>query len=272
MSNPPCALVTGGGRGLGQSIAFRLASDGLRVGVLARTREEVESTAQVIIDSGGEALPLVANVLDEVEVVQAVDRLRSWGGRLSVVVHSAGCFRSVGRIEDSDGDQWWTDLATTLLGARHLLACTLAQLQAGGPGTFLALVGPGFNDAQPHGSAYFTAQAGLARLVECVHREARQNRQELFTAAVFPGIVMTELIRHLVDDPSARRLLPRFNEVFAEGKEVQPATVAEMVSWLVATRPAELSGRVLHALMTPELLEARLARIQDEDQGVLRLR
>jgi hypothetical protein len=84
--------------------------------------------------------------------------------------------------------------------------------------------------------------------------------------------VPTALVQHLLDSPEGRRWLPRFTEAFAEGKEVGPEVAAEMVGWLVERRPEELSGRVVAAPISPEVLETRLAAIAEDDRNRLRLR
>ena len=77
---------------------------------------------------------------------------------------------------------------------------------------------------------------------------------------------------HLLDSPEGRRWLPRFTEAFAEGKEVGPEVAAESVSWLLSARPAELHGRIVPAMLPPEILQTRLSRIVDDDLLRLRLR
>lgn len=66
--------------------------------------------------------------------------------------------------------------------------------------------------------------------------------------------------------------MPGVTEAFAEGKEVSPEVVAEMVLWLAEVRPMELSGRVVPSPATPAILETRLHRIESEDLLRLRLR
>lgn len=136
--------------------------------------------------------------------------------------------------------------------------------------TISVLVGPGHSTDLPFASGYAMAQAGLVRLVECLDRELRPEGVAVY--AVNPGLVPTSLVLHLLDSPEGRRWLPSFTEAFAEGKEVGPEVVAEMVSWLATEKPLELAGRVVPAPATPVILETRLQRIQTEDLMRLRLR
>ena len=58
------AIVTGGGRGIGRAIAQALAAAGAAVAVVSRTREEVEETARLIVEAGGRAEAMPADVTD----------------------------------------------------------------------------------------------------------------------------------------------------------------------------------------------------------------
>ena len=264
------AMVTGGGRGLGRAIALRLAGSVAKVGVLARTEAEVEATASMIRDAGGEARGFVADVLDQDSLKRAFGRFGDWAGGLDHLTCAAGRLKGIGPLGAVDTEEWWLDLETSLRGVPRTIREALPMLRASSNASISVLVGPGHAGDLPFASGYAAGQAGLARLVECLEVELRADRVALY--AVNPGLVPTSLVLHLLDSPEGRRWLPRFTESFAEGKEVGPEVVAEMVAWLAEERPLELSGRVVPSLATPEILSTRLARIQAEDQLRLRLR
>ena len=79
MSDAPTrtAIVTGGARGIGAAIAKRLASDGLQVAVLDLDEAGAKATAAAIVEAGGKAIGLGANVADEEAVKAAVERVAS---------------------------------------------------------------------------------------------------------------------------------------------------------------------------------------------------
>lgn len=264
------ALVTGGGRGLGKAIGERLAADGATVGLLARTETEVVAAADAIRDAGGEAVPLVADVLDRPALERAVERFRARTGGLDALVCAAGRLRAIGPITAVDPDDWWLDVSTSLRGAQHAIRAALPSLRASDRASITLLVGPGHNGELAFASGYAAAQAALVRLAETLDRELRPDGIPVY--AVHPGLVPTALVQHLLDSPAGRRWLPRFTEAFAEGKEVGPEVVAEMASWLASRRHPALSGRVVAAPSSPTIYETRLARIQADDLGVLRLR
>lgn len=84
------AVVTGGYGVLGGSLAAGLAAAGARVAVLGRRRDAAEAKAEAIRAAGGEALALVADVLDEAQLRDArAEVLRAWG-RVDALVNAAG--------------------------------------------------------------------------------------------------------------------------------------------------------------------------------------
>jgi NAD(P)-dependent dehydrogenase (short-subunit alcohol dehydrogenase family) len=83
-------IITGAGNGIGRAAAMRFAREGARVGVIDIKRGAVDQVVSEIAASGGEAMPLIADVTDEDLVARAVDQaVARWGG-LDVVVANAG--------------------------------------------------------------------------------------------------------------------------------------------------------------------------------------
>jgi NAD(P)-dependent dehydrogenase (short-subunit alcohol dehydrogenase family) len=263
-------LITGGSGGLGRTIGASLAESGAHVGVLARSESRVLSAAAEIGARRGRATPLIADVLDGTALENAVCRFVGEAGGIDCVVLAAGRLAAVGPMDCVDFESWWLDLETTLGGASRTIRAALPRLRESANPSVIALIGPGLNGELAFASGYAAAQAGLARLIESLDRE--WSRDPVCIYGVNPGLVPTAFLSALLDRPEGRRWLPRFTEAFAEGKEVSPDCAAEMVGWLAQARPAELSGRIVPALLSPSLLESRLSKIAAEGLNVLRLR
>lgn len=270
MRSERAALITGGGRGLGRAIGERLAGEGWTVGLLARSKEQVAEAAEAIRRGGGQSRGLVADVLEASTLHQAVEEFAGWSGRIDALVCAAGSFQAIGPLVEVDSDHWWRDIEVSIRGAQQAIQAVWPYLQQSDRGSISLLVGPGYAGELAFGTAYGLSQAALVRLAESLAVELQDSDVAVF--ALYPGLVPTDLIRHLLDSPEGRQWLPRFNEAFAEGKEVGPEFVAEMATWLLDRRPKELSGRVVAAPLSPEILETRLARIVAEDLNRLRLR
>src|SRR5688572_17333251 len=87
------ALVAGAGRGIGAACARRLAQEGARVGLLARTTEQLEGLAKTIAAQGGQAMALPCDARDSKAVGDALTRLEdAWGPPLVLVACHAAHF------------------------------------------------------------------------------------------------------------------------------------------------------------------------------------
>lgn len=266
---PKTAWITGGSGVLGRAIAERLAEDGWRVGLFARDRDRLKAAEATIADLGGEARGFPADVLDARRLGRAFEQCREWSGRCDALICAAGQLRSVGPIAQADPETGWLDLEVSVRGMFQAASMLLPMLRESGAGSITALVGPGAQAGLAYAAGYAAGQAALVRLVECLAVEFQADGVPVY--ALNPGIVPSPLLRGLIDTAEGRRWLPRFNAAMAEGKEVTPRPAAEMVAWLVSERPRELSGRVVSALLPPDLLADRLGRIVEGDLGRLRL-
>src|SRR4029077_20060166 len=88
------AIVTGASKGIGSGIATALAKAGARVAVnYSSARQGAERVAQAIIDGGGEAIAVKADVSKAADVARLFKEVDSAFGRLDVLVNNAGVFR-----------------------------------------------------------------------------------------------------------------------------------------------------------------------------------
>jgi NAD(P)-dependent dehydrogenase (short-subunit alcohol dehydrogenase family) len=84
------ALVTGGGKGIGEAIATSFAKAGIDVAVAARTRDDVDRVASRLRAHGSRALGVVCDVTDRESIKVAIDRIKSELGPISILVNNAG--------------------------------------------------------------------------------------------------------------------------------------------------------------------------------------
>jgi NAD(P)-dependent dehydrogenase (short-subunit alcohol dehydrogenase family) len=86
------ALITGGSRGIGQSVAVELARRGAHVVIGARTDQS--ETSQLVAEAGGEALALTVDISDPASVEEARTRVEAGPGQVDILVNNAATFET----------------------------------------------------------------------------------------------------------------------------------------------------------------------------------
>lgn len=107
------ALVTGGGRGIGQTVAAGLAKAGAEVAIISRSG--AEETVRLIEQEGGRAYSLLADVTQEAEVATALAEALNRSGRLDIVFNNAGVCIHKGTLESSI-EEWRRVIDINLTG------------------------------------------------------------------------------------------------------------------------------------------------------------
>src|SRR4051812_42241055 len=107
MREPPTALVTGAGRGIGAEVARRLAADGWAVSIAARSADALAAVA----DETG-ARPVVVDVTDAPTVERVVAEI----GPVDLLVNNAGTAGTGGASWTKDAAAWWRVVEVNLLG------------------------------------------------------------------------------------------------------------------------------------------------------------
>ncbi len=95
------AIVTGASQGIGQVIATRLAEEGAKVVLAARTKANLEATAQKITDGGGTCLVLPTDITVESAVSQMVVDTLSAHGTIDILINNSGVAGEMGLLEDA---------------------------------------------------------------------------------------------------------------------------------------------------------------------------
>ena len=119
------ALVTGGGRGIGASIARELADAGMRIAVTGRTQETIDAVAA---ETGG--LALVGDVSKRDDVERWVETTERELGPIELLVCNAGISGGGKPFLEEDPAEWWHVFEVNVLGA--YLTCRTVAARSGG--------------------------------------------------------------------------------------------------------------------------------------------
>ena len=245
------ALVTGGGRGIGASIARELAAAGMRVAVSARSADQVEDVAREI---GG--LAVTADVSNADDVRAMVDRVESELGPVDLLVNNAGVSGDAGG-PTPDPDAWWQVFEINVFGAFLVTDAVLPGMLERGSGRIVNMgSGASYLPGGGMNTAYGASKAALGRYTELLAGQVRD--QGVYVFLMSPGLVQTEMTSSFPEDApwTPPELAPRLVRAFASGKL------------------DTLAGRYIHAEHDQDLdaLERRAAEIVEQDLNAIRLR
>ena len=184
------AIVTGGGMGIGRSIAFRLAEAGAGVMIADIDTEAADKTAQKIADRGGRARVIRADVSNPDDTTAAVRACVDAFGSLDILVNNAGIYPLAKALEIS-GEMWDKVLDINLKGVYFFSqAAAEEMIKAGRGGTIVNIASvAGLHLTMEGRAAYSSSKAGAIMLSQAMALElARHN---IRVNVVAPGGIMT---------------------------------------------------------------------------------
>lgn len=259
------AIVTGGGRGIGRTVAQMLAAQGAAVAVLGRQLQPLEETAAAIEQAGGIALALSCDMVDRDTVAAAVDQCSRELGAVSLLVNNAGVAGG-GPLWQMDPDQWWHIQEVNVKGPFLAMHTVLPGMLERGAGRIINMGSFAANSTGPGGSAYSTSKAALQRLTEGAAADLEGTGISVF--AISPGFVWTDMGRDY--DQALRANAPDYQGM--DPAWVFPPEAAGELCLKLASGEADcLSGRFIHVREDLAALVADIDQIREADLHVLRL-
>jgi NAD(P)-dependent dehydrogenase (short-subunit alcohol dehydrogenase family) len=259
------AVVTGGGRGVGRAIARSLAGAGAAVAVVARTKTELEETAESIRQSGGEAALVAADVTDPDSVERLVQETERKLGPVSILVNNAGTCQAIGPVWHVGVAEWRQDVESSLLGAFLCTRALLGKMIERRVGRIINVSSYAAIRPTPHMAAYGCAKAALLHFTNSLAAETADHGVAVF--ALTPGRVRTAMTKHMLESSAGRRWLD------ADMRDsLPPERAGELAVFLASGRADALTGRFVHVLDDVHDLVRRVDEIRQDDLYVLRLR
>jgi NAD(P)-dependent dehydrogenase (short-subunit alcohol dehydrogenase family) len=239
------ALITGAGRGIGKRLAIGFAAAGMRVGLLARSRAELDLAKLEIEHAGGSALQLWADVRNYGEVLAAAERLWAEYGAVDVLVASAAIQGPVGSFVDTEPKEWAGAIETNLLGVMHACRAVLPQMVERRSGKIIIIGGGGAANPRPNFSAYAASKAAVVRFTETLAEEVRDENVQVNCMA--PGGSYTHMTDKILEagERAGAKEISDAERVRVTGG-VPPEKQIKLALFLASERSNHISGKLIH--------------------------
>jgi 3-oxoacyl-[acyl-carrier protein] reductase len=226
------AIVTGGGRHIGQSIAYRLSELGCKIVVCARTQKEIDHTAAVIQEQGGQSIAVNCDVGEERDVARVVEACLKFFGRIDFLVNNAGNYTRKPLV-DTTLEEFNDAVNANLRGAFLFSRAVIPELKKAPSGRIVNIASLFGTMPGSHVSIYSAVKAGLIGFSKALARELHADG--INVNAVCPGAVRWDE-EQVIELEETRHVL---------GHHVLPRDVADTVAFLLQNQSAQITGAAI---------------------------
>ena len=239
-------LITGAGRGIGKRLAMGLAQAGMRVGLLARSKAELDLAKLEIEQAGGEALRLPADVREPDQLAVAVNLMRQKFGAPDILVAAAGVQGPIGPFVSSKPKAWAEAIETNLMGAANACRAVLPGMIDRRSGKIIVLVSDGAALSRPNFTAYAASKAAVVRFAECLADELRDHNVQV--NCMIPGDAYTHMTDQVLSAGEERAGVKEYDEA----RQVRitgglaPERQIQLALFLASERSNHISGKLVH--------------------------
>lgn len=242
------ALVTGGGRGIGRSVALALAGQGAHLAICGRTQETLDGTAADIRALGVECWPIRADVTRLADIERFVAVAARSAGRVDILVNNAVSSKSAPFHEQTD-DDWRHHIDVKLVAYIRSVRAVIPHMQARKWGRIVNMGGMTARVAAPLRVTNGINNAGVANLtsqlagqlgpdgitINCIHPGATmtdRQRMNLERRAKDAGIAVDEMTRRAIAEVPLGRL-------------IEPGDIANAVLFFCSPLAAMITGQAI---------------------------
>ena len=228
------ALITGASSGIGEATARELAWRGATVAVAARRIDRLDALAKEILQRGGTALPIEADVTDRERAQALVKHTVDSLGRLDIVINNAGVML-LGPIEDAPTEEWDRMIDLNLKGLLYVAHAALPHLLQAAEeeprhvADIVNISSVAGRVARLNSGVYNLTKHGVGAFSESLRQEV--TGRHVRVSLVEPGAVATELADHIREE-----IRDEMVSRFADIELLEAQDIADAIAYIV-TRP-----------------------------------
>ncbi|NVM24752.1 MAG: SDR family oxidoreductase [Desulfobacterales bacterium] len=230
------AVVTGGGKGIGRAIALGLAECGAKLVLASRTKEELDKVANEIRENGGEAVPVVTDLMVAEQIDRLVEATVEAYNRVDILINNAA--RSFLRPLMDLREDGWDKVFGTNCKAVFLLSRAVAKIMAEqGGGRIVNITTVGAVRGGAGMGVYHASKAALSMLTKCMAVEwAPLN---INVNAVGPGLTKTGFSEPIWGNPEVEQMVAAR---IPKGRLAEPEEIVGAVLFLCSEDSSYITG------------------------------
>lgn len=233
-------LVTGGSRGIGRACCELAARAGARVAIGYRLeRAAAEALVRSIVDAGGEAHCVAAELADRGEAEMLVDDAAERFGGLDVLITNHGIWKGAPIDEMSDGE-WNEMIGINLTGVFHVIRAAVPYLKAAGGGSIVNLSSTAGQRGEAGHSHYAATKGAIISMTKSLAVELAPHG--IRTNCVAPGWVDTDMSHETLVGPRAEEI----RAAIPLGRPGTAEEIAGAVLFLASPLAAFINGEILN--------------------------
>ena len=232
------AIVTGAGRGIGESIALTLAREGAEVMVVGRSAEPLKSTVSTIEEQGGRAFAVPADISSLDDVTELVGEAMTRWDRIDVLVNNAAVFDEP-PFFDLDADTFRTTFDINVTGTFLISQQVSRHMAKVGKGSIIHISSIDSLGADGPFTAYTATKAAVVSLARTMTMELAPLG--IRVNCVAPGFVNTDMVHKTSTQNVIDHMLRDFTRVPMR-RLVEPEEIAAAVAFLASDEASAITG------------------------------
>ena len=243
------ALVTGGGVGIGESIALAFAREGADVAIASRNTANLEGVAAKIREMGRTALAITADIAEEDEVKAMVEKTMSEFGRIDVLVNNSGIPGQFLDVSEMDLSDWNQVLAVNITGTMLCSREALKGMKARKSGNIINISSMAGKRVTPKRSSYVSSKFAMHGFTLTLAQEVGPDN--IRVNCICPGATEGDRIERVINSfvestgRSYEEVRRRLESRASLRRMVTPEEVAECAVFFASEESSGMTGQIV---------------------------
>ena len=243
------ALVTGGGVGIGESIALAFAREGADVAIASRNTANLERVATKIRETGRQALPITADIAEEEQVKTLVAETLAEFGRIDVLVNNSGIPGQFLEVSEMDLADWNQVLAVNITGTMLCSREALRDMKSRKSGNIINISSMAGKRVTPKRSSYVSSKFAMHGFTLTLAQEVGPDN--IRVNCICPGATEGDRIERVINafvessERTYEEVRTRLESRAALRRMVTPEEVAECAVFFASEESSGMTGQIV---------------------------